>query len=290
MWKTIMSEILALRNVYKQFSGFRLEDISFSLQPGYIMGLVGPNRSGKTTTIKLIMNMLKRDAGAITVDGIDTLAGETEVKARIGYVADENIFVEQWWAADVARALSIYYPTFDSQLFQENLQRFELPEDKMINDFSHGMKTRMMLAAVLSRQTRLLLLDELTSGLDPVVRVELLDILQDYIRDDDCSVLFSTHITTDLEKVADFITFLYRGRLVFTQNKDEVLSEYRIVKGGPEDLTGSLRQALIGLRQNAMGFEGLIKVDNGLALPERVVMEAPTLDEIIVFHTLGVKV
>jgi ABC-2 type transport system ATP-binding protein len=151
------------------------------------------------------------------------------------------------------------------------------------------MKTRLMLAAALSRQTKLLLLDEPTSGLDPVVRVELLDILQDYISDGSHSVLFSTHITTDLEKIADFITFIYRGRLMFTCNKDEALSDYQLVKGRPEDLTDGLRKEFIGLRENPLGFEGLVKTADAVRFPSGAVLENPTLEDIIVYHTMGVK-
>ena len=148
------------------------------------------------------------------------------------------------------------------------------------------MKTRLMLAAALSRETRLLLLDEPTSGLDPTVRVEVLDILQDYISDAQHSVLFSTHITTDLEKVADFITFINRGELMFSSNKDEVLSKFRIIKGRPDELTADLQQALIGLRKSSLGFEGLVKAD-GAPVPPATVVEVPTLEQIVVYHSTG---
>ena len=284
-----MPELLTLKNVNRKFPGFALQDLSFSLEPGYIMGLVGPNGSGKTTTIKLIMNMLRRDSGAITVDGVDCVTGETEVKKRIGYVSDENLFVEEWKTADVAKALALYYETYDNNEFQMYLKRFELPDNRRVKDFSRGMKTRLMLAAALSRETRLLLLDEPTSGLDPVVRVELLDILQDYISDGEHSVLFSTHITTDLEKVADFITFIYQGKLMFSKNKDEALARYQILKGRPDALTAELKQKVIGLRESRVGFEGLVKTDEAADLPSGVVTENPTLDEIVVFHTMGVQ-
>ena len=284
-----MPDVLTLNNVSRQFPGFALQGISFSLEPGYIMGLVGPNGSGKTTTIKLIMNMLHRDIGTIMVDGIDNINGETEVKKRIGYVSDENIFVEEWKATDVAKALALYYETFDYKKFKENLHRFDLSDNKRIKDFSRGMKTRLMLAAALSRETRLLLLDEPTSGLDPVVRTELLDILQDYISDGEHSVLFSTHITTDLEKVADFITFFYQGELIFTKNKDDVLSDFRMVKGKPDDLTDELKKSMIGLRENQMGFEGLVRTIDSASLPAGIITGDPTLEEIVVYHTMGVK-
>ncbi|MBB6732071.1 ABC transporter ATP-binding protein [Cohnella zeiphila] len=284
-----MPEILTLNGVSRKFQGFELQDVSFHLQPGYIMGLVGPNGSGKTTTIKLIMNMLRRDKGNITVDGIDNIAEESKAKKCIGYVSDENIFVEEWKPIDVAKAMAIYYDTFDKKKFMTFIDRFELPLDKMIKNFSRGMKTRLMLAAALSRETRLLLLDEPTSGLDPAIRAELLDILQDYISDGTRSVLFSTHITTDLEKIADFIAFIYRGKLMFAQNKDDVLADYRIMKGRPSQLSEELKKQFIGLRESQMGFEGLIKTGDSMDAPAETVVEPATLDDIVVYHTMGGK-
>lgn len=285
-----MTELLRLDHVSRKLPGFTLQDISFKLEPGYIMGLIGPNGSGKTTTIKLILNMFRRDAGSITVDGLDNLRDEAKVKRCIGYVSDENIFTDDWNADDVAKGLSVYFDTFALSTYRSYLERFELPRRKKIKAFSRGMKTRLMLAAALSRQIRLLVLDEPTSGLDPVVRAELLDILQSYIADGAHSVLFSTHITTDLEKVADYITFLFEGRQLFTQNKDELMEAYQIVRGAPEDLNPELRRCLIGLRETHMGFEALTKTDALPAcLPAGLVRERPTLDEIVVYHTAGVE-
>ncbi len=282
-----MSDLLALSGVSRGLRGFALEDISFSLASGYIMGLVGPNGSGKTTTIRLIMNMLRRDSGRITVVGIDNLEGETAAKKLIGYVPEENIFAEEWKASDVAKALKLYYETFDRERFAAYLHRFDLPPDRRIKDYSRGMKTKMMLASALSRETRLLLLDEPTSGLDPVVRSELLDILQDYISDGEHSVLFSTHVTTDLERIADYITFIHRGSVVFTRATDDVLSGYVIVKGRSDQLDEGVKRSTIGLRENATGFSGLMRRAEASSLRPAFVREEPTIDEIVIYHTLG---
>ncbi len=282
-----MNDILRLSHVTKTFASFSLQDISFTLQPGFIMGLVGPNGSGKTTTIKLIMNMLHRDQGTITVAGADNLVEETVVKHRIGYVSDELYFIEDWRPAEVCRALQLYYASFNRDRFAQYLQQFQLPQNQAVKHYSRGMKTRLMVAAALSRETQLLLLDEPTSGLDPAVRAELLDLLQDYISDGTRSVLFSTHITTDLEKIADYIVFLYQGHLMFAKNKDEVLADYRVMKGPPDQLTPEWKRQLIGVRGSAMGFEGLIQTGALAKMPMGVVVEPATLDDIIVYHAKG---
>lgn len=282
-----MHDVLALSNAERRFPGFELRDISFRLEPGYIMGLVGPNGSGKTTTIKLIMNMLHRDAGVITVDGIDNIVEETAAKKCIGYVSDKNIFVEDWKPADVARAMALYYETFDNETFNNYLGQFDLPKNKTIKDFSRGMKTRLMLAAALSRETKLLLLDEPTSGLDPAIRAQLLDILQGYISDGTRSVLFSTHITTDLEKIADYICFICQGRIVFAQNREDVLSAYKVVKGRPDQLTEEVESIIIGLRKHKMGFEGLSRTQDITNARADLVIEPATLEDIVICHTVG---
>lgn len=283
-----MTEVLRVDGLTRSFKGFELKNISFRLDQGYIMGLVGPNGSGKTTTIKLILNMIKKDAGIINVAGNDSENSEVAVKELIGYVSDENMFVEEWKVYDVKQVLSSYYRTFDAAKFDKYIKNFDLPAGRKIKDFSKGMKTKLMLAAALSRDTKLLLLDEPTSGLDPVIRTELLDILQEYISDGRRSVLFSTHITTDLEKIADYITFINRGKLIFTKDKDSAIESYLAVKGSDESFD-DIKDILIGFRRNRLGFEGLVYSDEAAKLSGKVVAEPATLEDIIIFHTLGVK-
>lgn len=280
------ADILTLENVHKQFKDFSLENIAFRLEPGYIMGLVGPNGSGKTTTIKLIMNMLSKSSGTITVNGFDSVQDEVKAKESIGYVCDDSMFVDEWKTGDVKRALSLYYKSFDPKKYDRYMSDFELPPKRKIKDYSRGMKTKLMIAAALSRETKLLLLDEPTSGLDPAVRAELLDILQEYIVGGERSVLFSTHITTDLEKIADYITLINKGKMVFSADRDTVLNDYRVIKGSIERLDG-IKSLLIGMRKSGTGFEGLVKEQNSHSLPVECISEQATLDDIVIYHTLG---
>lgn len=212
-----MSEqCLELKNVCKSFRDFTLNNISFTLPQGYIMGLVGPNGAGKTTTIQLILNMLEKDAGKILVFGKDNVVSEKEIKQDIGIVFDSIFYVDSWTVKDTEKAVSIFYNNWRHDIFNDMVKRFDLPLNKKLGELSRGMQMKLMLACAFSHDAKLLILDEPTSGLDPLTRDEFLEILQDYIRDGQRSVLFSTHITTDLERVADYITLINRGNMIFT--------------------------------------------------------------------------
>lgn len=272
---------LELHNVSKAFSEFSLNDISFELPKGYIMGLVGSNGAGKTTTLNLIMNMMEKDEGSIKVFGKDHLEYEKQVKQDIGIVYDSNFFVDTWTVKDLEKALSIFYDQWNHDTFIRMKEQFELPDKTRIGQMSRGMQMKLMLACACSHNAKLLLLDEPTSGLDPTTRSEILEILRDYIQDGEKSVLFSTHITTDLEKVADYITYLEHGKLVYTGSMEELLAKYCIIKGAPGELTEDLRQHLIGQSQTSLGFEGLIQTDTAKKY-KGFVLDTSTVDEIIV--------
>lgn len=252
---------LALCHVGKSFSGFSLQDISFELPKGYIMGLVGSNGAGKTTTIQLIMNMLQKDSGSIEILGRADPASETQVKQEIGIVYDSNFFVDTWTVAETEKVLSMFYDEWNHETFVSLRERFELPEDARVGKLSRGMQMKLMLVCACSHNAKLLILDEPTSGLDPATRSELLDILQEYIQDGERSVLFSTHITTDLERIADYITYLENGRVIYTGNLEELLANYRIIKGIPDALTDGMKQQMLGFRQTELGFEALIRTE-----------------------------
>lgn len=277
-----MDNYLEVSSVSKSFAHFHLHNISFTLPKGYIMGLIGANGSGKTTTIKLILNMLRRDQGKIKILNLDNLADENAVKSYIGVVFDSNYFCEEWTVSQAEKSISLFYENWNSETFTKLLQRFHLEPRKKVKELSKGMQMKLMLACAFSYDAKLLILDEPTSGLDPVSRDELLNTLAEYIEDGEHSVLFSTHITSDLERVADYITYLRDGELFFTGSKDEFVDLFRIVKGDREELTAEQRKRLIGIREYSTGFEALIKTEemNGFS---RFEIEPAAIDENIVF-------
>lgn len=285
-----MTYALEVKGVSKKYKGFGLEDISFELPAGYIMGLIGPNGSGKTTLIKLIMNLAKKDSGSILVFGKDHIEHEVQVKEQIGFVYDENYFYEDFTLDRMKKVYSRFYKTWNEDLYQKYSEQFELRQDKKIKELSKGMKTKFALALALAHQPKLILMDEPTAGLDPVFRSELMEILLEQIQNEQTSILFSTHITSDLERVADYITFINKGKLVFSKAKDEIFDTYKLVKGGNELLdSGKLSQYLIGVKKTEYGFEALTDQAEAVEqlLGSKVILEKPTLDDIMVFVTKG---
>lgn len=277
-----MNSVLSVNSLAKSYLDFNLRDISFELPAGYIMGLIGPNGSGKTTTIRAILNMIERDAGTITVFGQDNIKGEQDIKKNIGVVFDTSYFVDDWDMADVEKAYRLFYPAWTSGKFWELLTGFHIKKEKRVKELSKGMQMKLMLACAFSYDAKLLILDEPTSGLDPVSRDELLEILSDYIEDGQHSVLFSTHITSDLEKIADFITYIHLGNMIFTGSKEDFVDGYKIVSGDKKELSPQLKERLIGLRIFPTGFEALIKKED---LREAGHLETthPTIDDIVIF-------
>lgn len=277
-----MSEqCLELKNVCKSFRDFTLNNISFTLPQGYIMGLVGSNGAGKTTTIQLILNMLEKDTGEILVFGKDNVVSEKEIKQDVGIVFDSIFYVDSWTVKDTEKAVSIFYNNWRHDIFNDILKRFDLPQDKKVGELSRGMQMKLMLACAFSHNAKLLILDEPTSGLDPVTRDEFLEILQDYIKDGERSVLFSTHITSDLEQVADYITLVNQGNMIFTGSMEDLLNSYRLIKGKLRDLTIELEKTIIGLRKTDMGFDGLISAKAATQYKNYIVDDVK-IDDIVV--------
>ncbi len=278
-----MNNVLEINNITKDYKKFKIDNISFNLPKGYIMGFIGANGAGKTTTIKLILNMIKRDSGEIKVFGLDNIREEERIKEQIGVVFDECYYLEDWTINDVEKAVSMFYKNWNSSIYEKYLKEFNLARDKKVKDLSRGMRMKLMIAVAFSHEAKLLILDEPTSGLDPVARDEFLYILRDYIEDEEKSVIFSSHITSDIEKIADYITYINNGKIIFTGEKDEFLEKYCIIKGGKEDITESQKKEIIGLRIHSTGFEGLIELKKAVGFSSKVIIEKASLDEIMIY-------
>ena len=284
-----MDNILEVSGLRKDYKGFSLGDVTFAVPRGTIMGLIGPNGAGKTTVIKLVMNLIRRRAGRVKVFGLDNIADEPGVKARIGFVYDEPGFPPDVSLLRIGSALAPFYPAWDGTLFRGLLDEFELPARKRFKTLSHGMKMKFALAVALSHDAELILMDEPTAGLDPVFRQDLLARLSGLIQDERKSVLFSSHITTDLEKVADHITFLHRGAVVFSSPKDELLETWALVKAGSGDIEVSDIPGLRGYRAGAFGMEALSSdaVAARRRLGSRAVYDRASLEDIMFFIGKG---
>lgn len=284
-----MNNAIEIQNLCKSFKDFSLNNISFSLPVGYIMGFVGQNGAGKTTTIRMILNMINRDGGEIKIFGLDNVRDEQKIKQDIAVVFDDIYFVDSWKVREVERAIKGFYSNWSSKLFNQYISSFHLPMDKKVKELSRGMRMKLMLAVAMSHEAKLLLLDEPTSGLDPVARDELLEILSKYIADGQKSILFSTHITSDLEKIADYITLIDHGNIFYSGTKDDLLESYCIVRGGSRDLSDSLKEKIIGLTTNIAGFAGLLPASEMKHLAPEIVTETPSIDEILISISKGDK-
>ncbi|MFS8513302.1 MAG: ABC transporter ATP-binding protein [Planifilum fulgidum] len=284
-----MEEVAVLDQVSKAYPGFRLGPLSLTLRKGYIHGFIGANGAGKTTTIKLMMNLIRPDAGRIQLFGLDHRANEREIKERIGFVYADNHFYDDLTVDQIKRITASIYRRWDEEAFQGYLKRFSLPPHKKIKHLSRGMKMKLSIALALSHHAELIIMDEPTSGLDPVVRHEILELMAELIQDGEKTIFFSTHITSDLERIADYITFIHEGRLCFSLTREEIPERYRIVKGEPELLDADKRKLFLGLRETPYGFEGLTDDPEGAraAFRDKVLYEAPSLEEIMVYTIKG---
>ena len=272
---------LELRDVCKDYAGFSLKNVAFTLPAGYIMGFIGENGAGKTTTIKAILGLLHAE-GDIRVlgKGRESITG---VKENIGVVLEEANFPDQLTARDVDSILQGIYKTWNSERFRKFLERFRLDGKKKIKDYSRGMKMKLALAVALSHDSRLLILDEPTSGLDPVVREEVLDILLEFIQQPDRAVLISSHIISDLERICDYITFIHAGSICFSMSKEALAETYGILRGGEDALESLPGGSVMGVRRNQFGCEALVKRS---MVPDRN-LENAGIEEIMVLMIKG---
>jgi ABC-2 type transport system ATP-binding protein len=278
-----MENILEIKGLNKAYNGFALKDVSFSLPKGYIMGFVGENGSGKTTTIRSILNMANIDSGKISVFGLDSVTDTIAIKEKLGVVFDSLYLADHLNAKQIEKQLKPFYKDWDSKEFAGRLKSFGLPDNKRVGEFSKGMKMKFMIAIALSHKADFMILDEPTSGLDPVARDELLDILAEYIENENRSVLFSTHITSDVERIADYVTILHNGRVWFTGTKDELSEKYVILRGAEEDISSALREKCIGFHGYRNGFDALLSTGYLSEVTDKLETEKANIDEILVY-------
>lgn len=280
-----MEKILEVEGLTKKFNKFTLDDVTFHLERGYILGLIGPNGAGKSTTIKLIMNLINPDKGKIRIFGKNN--NISEIKDKIGFVYDELYIYEDIKLKEAKYIISKFYKNWNDKEFNNLIKKFDLDLNKKIKALSRGMKIKFSIAIALSHNAELLIMDEPTSGLDPLVRREILEILQNYIENDKHSVIFSTHITSDLDKIADYIVFLNNGKIILNDEKDKILENYVLVKG-PKEIFNDLRDKVIGFKNNSLSMEALMHKENTKKLQgTKCMLERPTLEDIMFFMTRG---
>ena len=276
---------LELANVSKHYKGFDLKNISLVLPKGTILGLVGENGAGKTTTIKLIMNAISRDNGNIRVLGEDNLSPAfRSVKEDIGVVLDEAYFPEVLTAKQVGVIMRHTYQRWQDETYQRFLKTLDLPESRPFKDFSRGMKMKLAIAVALSHQPKLLILDEATSGLDPMVRDEILKVFNDFTRDESHSILLSSHIVSDLEKSCDYIAFMHQGELLLCEEKDRLLESYVVAHLSEAEFRALPSEAAVGVKRNPYGIEALLRKDR---ISASIQTERTTLENVILFLAKG---
>ena len=283
-----MTNSIEIRRLCKSFPDFSLRDVSLTLPGGSIMGLIGENGAGKTTTIKCILNLVRRDAGEILLLGHDNLREERLAKQDVGVVLDECFFHDTLRPRDVGRILAPVFQSWDGGLYRDYLDKFRLPEKKFIKEFSRGMKMKLSLAAALAHRPKLLILDEATAGLDPVVRDEILDEFLSFICDEEHAILISSHITSDLEKAADYITYIHQGQVVLSDAKDAILDSYGRLGCTAAQLERVDPADLLRVRRGVFGCEALV-TDRGAFRRKypSLTVDRVTLEDIMLFIGKG---
>ena len=281
-----MNDALIISGLTKTYKDFMLNGVSFSVPCGSIVGLIGENGAGKSTTINAVLGLIQKEAGSICVLGKEQL--DNEIKEQIGVVFDGNNYPEIFSARKLNQVMKDIYHSWEEHTFLDLLIKFSLPADKPIKQFSKGMKMKLAIAVALSHNSKLLILDEATSGLDPVIRDDLLDILLDFAQDETHSILISSHITTDLEKVADYIVFIHEGQVVFSKPKDELIEQYGIIKCGAAQFEALDKLDIIVYRK--MDYEWQVLVADRAAMKKKypkTLIDSVSIDEIMLLYVKG---
>ena len=283
-----MNDILNVENLNKSYGDFSLTDVTFSLPEGCITGFIGINGAGKTTTLRTLLGLTKKQSGNICFFGLEMEKNEKKIKDRIGIVLDDGCFYDELSLAEMKSIISSAYTEWSEQDFKRYMDMFSLDPTQKINTLSKGMKMKYALALALSHNAELLIMDEPTSGLDPLIRSQLLKVLTDYMENGGKGVFFSTHITSDLDKIADMLIMINNGRIIFQEEKDFLLDTYRIVKGDMKALTDDVRKSFLSITETAFGFTGITKQISKIqsSLSDAIV-ERPTIEDIMLANIGG---
>ena len=285
-----MENILEIKNLSKKYDGFELKNVNIELPKGMIMGFIGENGAGKTTTIKALLNIINRDSGEIKLFGLENKENERKIKEDIGVVLDDSFLSEYLNPSDINKIMKNIYKNWDEKLYFRYIENFKLPKEKMSKEYSSGMKMKLKIAVALAHHPKLLILDEPTSGLDPVARNEILDIFQEFIQDEEHGIFVSSHITSDLEHIADYITFINDGEIIFTKTRDDLLENYGIVKCSEEQFKKIDKKDYIKYKKNRYEYDVLI--ENKYEFKKKYdisVIDKPTIEDIMLIYIKGEK-
>ncbi len=275
--------MLVVENLCKKYPTFSLDNVSFKLEGGYILGFIGANGAGKTTTLKSILNIVKPDSGKVEILGKDFAKNEIDIKQEIGFMLEPFDFYSKTKIKKIANVYKSFYNEWDELKYQNYLKRFHLDENKQVCQLSAGMKVKLGISLALSHNAKLIIFDEPTSGLDPVARDELLDLFQEIVENGNKSILFSTHITSDLDKCADFIIFISNGKLIANNTKDQLIADHKLIQGKNSALTSSLESRIIAKKVTHFGFTALIKTKD-LIDSDDVEIETPNLEDLMIYY------
>ena len=283
-----MENVLEIKNLCKKYDNFALKNISFNLPKGMIMGFIGENGAGKTTTIKAILDIIKSYSGEVKIFGLDNRQNDKKIKENIGVVLDDMFFPEILTPNDINNTMQGIYKNWDSKMFYNYLKEFSLLPNKQIKTFSKGMRKKLEIATALSHHTKLLILDEPTSGLDPVARDEVIQIFQSILEKDECSILLSSHITADLEHIADYITFIHNGEIILSKTTNELLDEYGIVKCTEKEFKKIKKEDYVKYKKAKYEYEVLVENKKEFKKKYNIaVIDKITLDDLMVLMIKG---
>lgn len=287
MEKSIQEEnSILVQDLCKQFDGFSLDHVSFQVPKGRIVGFIGENGAGKSTTINLILDELKKDNGQIRIFGMEHTI--PSVREDIGVVFDECNFHDVFTVSDIEKILSGIYKSWDGSLYRQYLEKFKIPERKQIGSFSKGMKMKLSIICAMAHRPKLLILDEATTGLDPVVRDEMLDLFLEFIQDEECSIFFSSHITSDIQRIADYVILIHQGRIIFEEQKDDLVYHFGIVRCGRERFASISPEDYIVHRTTNVSEECLVRDKEAVKRKYKdIVVDNATLEDIMLFYIKG---